>query len=70
MTILLITYLMLNKVGKYFSPNTTLTKINSKIVKMVDGCSGYSLLAVVLVALDVVSGRNAKNTVVKLAKAN
>jgi hypothetical protein len=61
---------MLNKVGKYSSPNTTLTKINLKIVKMVDGCSGYSLLAVVLVALDVVSRRNAKKIVANLAKPN
>jgi len=61
---------MLNKVGKYSSLSTTLTKINLKIVKMVDGCSGYSLLAVVLVALDVVSRRNAKKIVANLAKPN
>jgi len=61
---------MLNKVGKYSLPSTTLTKINLKIVKMVDGCSGYSLLAVVLVALDVVSRRNAKKIVANLAKPN
>jgi len=70
MTILLITYLMLNKVGKHSSPNMTLIKNNSKIVKKVDGCSGYSFSAVVLVVLDVVARRDANKIVVNLAKSN
>jgi hypothetical protein len=70
MTILLITYLMLNKAGKHSSPNTTSTKNNSMIVKMVDGCSGYSFAVVVLVVLDVVSRRNANKIVANHAKAD
>lgn len=68
MTILLITYLTFNKVGKHSSPNTTSTKINLMTVKMVDGCSGYSFAAVVLVVLDVVSRRNANKIVANHAK--
>jgi len=71
MTILLITYLMLKlkKAGNYSSPNMTSTKMNSKI-KMVDGCSGYSFAAVVLVVLDVVLRRNANKIVANLANNN
>jgi hypothetical protein len=61
---------MLNKVGKYSSPNTTSTNNNSMIMKKVDGCSGYSFAAVVLVVLDVVSRRNANKINANHAKAD
>jgi len=61
---------MFKKVGKHSLPNTTSTKNNSTIVKMVDGCSGYSFAAVVLVVLDAVSRRSAHKIVANHAKTD